>query len=73
MRFRERLAAAFLALVMAVSASGCGPDLVIGGALPATPTASMTPTVTCVPSGGFCTFNQDCCSGACNTIIGQCQ
>jgi len=50
---------------------GCGgPDLVVGGMLPATATAGTTPTTTCGQPGDPCGTNSDCCSGNCFTPDG---
>ncbi len=49
-----------------LSWGGCGgPDLVVGGMLPATATPATTATATCVQAGGICGANTDCCSGNC--------
>jgi hypothetical protein len=59
--------------MLAFPLAGCGgPDLVIGGSLPATPTPVGTQTPTCISTGGGCTLNGDCCSQNCN-IFGACQ
>ena len=75
MRLVPLFTATVVLVYVLIGLPGCGgEDLVFPGMFLPTPTAA--PTATCVASGGTCTLNSDCCSGACitpNGVTFQCQ
>jgi len=75
MSTRLTLLLSIFTLLALIYAIGCGgDDLVVGSStLPPTVTGAVgTQTPVCQPGGLACVFNADCCSGSCNSIIGQC-
>jgi len=72
---RIALVLSLIVLCTVVSFIGCGgDDLVFPGMLPL-PTATITGTPSCLPSGDACTLSSDCCSGNCfnNGLTLQCE
>ncbi len=54
------------ALCAVLTWGGCGgPDLIVNGMIPFSPTSATTATPNCVAAGGACGANTDCCSGSC--------
>jgi len=72
MNVRAILVLTLVALAIGAAGMGCGGnDLTVVGVLPATPTASLTPTATCGEEGETCTVNSDCCR-SCDVINNVC-